>query len=70
MTAESAARDFAGRVDWSATADMPQLFDLDRDPEECYDLSKRYPGIAAEMQARLAAFDTALKADRAARYGG
>jgi arylsulfatase A len=61
---------FTGRVDWSATADLSQLFDLGRDPEECYDLSARHPDVVAQMQARLTAFDSALKADRAARYGG
>jgi arylsulfatase A len=59
---------FTGRVDWSATAEMPQLFDLSRDPEEYYDLSERHPDVAARLQARLTAFDAALKADRAARY--
>jgi arylsulfatase A len=59
---------FTGRVDWSPTAEMPQLFDVSRDPEESYDLSERYPDVAAEMQARLDAFDAALKADRARNY--
>jgi arylsulfatase A-like enzyme len=59
---------FTGRVDWSTTAEMPQLFDLRRDPEEYYDLSERYPDVAAQMQARLNAFDAALKADRARHY--
>ena len=59
---------FAGRIDWTATAEMPQLFDLSRDPEEYYDLAERYPNVVAQLQARLDAFDAALKADRAARY--
>ena len=59
-----------GLVDWSPTAELPQLFDLSRDQEEYYDLSKRYPDVLAQMQARLVAFDAALKADRASHYGG
>ena len=58
-----------GLVDWSATDELPQLFHLGRDPEEYYDVSERYPDVLSEMQNRLNAFDTALKADRAARYG-
>jgi arylsulfatase A len=60
---------FTGLVDWSPTAELPQLFHLGRDPEEYYDVSERYPDVLSDMQNRLAAFDTALKADRAARYG-
>lgn len=59
---------FTGRLNWNASDEMPQLFDLARDPGEHYDLSEHHPDITAALEARLSAFDTSLKADRAARY--
>ena len=37
-------------------------------PPAYYDLSERYPDVVAQMQARVDAFDAALKADRARHY--
>ncbi|PSL03611.1 putative sulfatase [Haloactinopolyspora alba] len=60
---------FTGRLDWDATEEMPQLFDLSRDPGEHYDLSDHYPELTARLQTRLSDFDASLKADHAAHYG-
>lgn len=48
--------------------ELPQLFDLVRDPDESYDLSAHRPEIVDELSARLAEFDAALRADHAERY--
>ncbi|WP_169512958.1 sulfatase [Actinopolymorpha alba] len=58
-----------GRVGWSATAEMPQLFDLSVDEGECYDLSEHQPDLTQQLVRRLQDFDAALQADRARRYG-
>ncbi|WP_207755752.1 sulfatase family protein [Nonomuraea cypriaca] len=52
---------------FSATEELPQLFDLDRDPEEAYDLSGRHPELVAALTARIRKFDEDLKADSAQR---
>lgn len=43
---------------------MPQLFDLELDPQERYNLADRHPQRVAELTARLTAFDAQLKAER------
>ncbi|TDD23123.1 sulfatase-like hydrolase/transferase [Nonomuraea diastatica] len=48
---------------FSATEELPQLFDIDRDPEEAYDLSARHPDLVATLAARIREFDEDLKAD-------
>jgi arylsulfatase A-like enzyme len=58
---------FTGRA-FSATEELPQLFDLERDPEESYDLGAHHPEIVDELTARIEEFDAALRADHAARY--
>ncbi|TDE48460.1 arylsulfatase [Nonomuraea mesophila] len=52
---------------FSATEELPQLFDLDRDPEEAYDLSARHPALVAALTARIREFDEELQADRSDR---
>ncbi|NHC46453.1 sulfatase-like hydrolase/transferase [Motilibacter aurantiacus] len=59
---------FTGLYNWNATDNMPELYNLRTDPEECYDLSEHEPEVLAAMTARLQAFDAALKADRALYY--
>ncbi|MGP4113379.1 sulfatase family protein, partial [Streptomyces sp. 4N509B] len=59
---------FTGRG-FSATEELPQLFNLARDPGETYDLSRHHPEIVAALGARITEFDAALRADHAARYG-
>jgi arylsulfatase A-like enzyme len=48
--------------------EQPQLFDLENDLEESYDLSQRHPEIVEELLGRLAEFDAEVRADHAARY--
>lgn len=45
-----------------------RLYDMDRDPEESYDLASRHPDLVAWMGQQAAAYDAALKADHAQRY--
>jgi arylsulfatase A len=59
---------FTGRQ-FSATEQLPQLFNLRRDPDESYDLGEHHPEIVATLSARIAEFDAALRADQRARYG-
>jgi arylsulfatase A-like enzyme len=59
---------FTGRQ-FSATEQLPQLFNLRRDPEESYDLGEHHPEIVDALSARIAEFDAALRADQRARYG-
>ncbi|GAA1736047.1 hypothetical protein GCM10009809_34030 [Isoptericola hypogeus] len=59
---------FTGRG-FSSTAETPQLFNLRTDPEESYDLSEHRPELVEELADTIRAFDAALRADRAARYG-
>ncbi len=56
--------------DYDTTAELPQLFDLDVDEEESYDVSDRHPRLVEELLARMAEFDAQVKADHAARYPG
>ena len=56
--------------DYATTAELPQLFDLDVDEEESYDVSDRHPRLVEELLARMAEFDAQVKADHAARYPG
>ena len=48
--------------------EMPQLFDLETDLEESYDLSQRHPEIVDELLRRMEQFDAEVRADHAARY--
>jgi arylsulfatase A len=48
--------------------EMPQLFNLEDDLEESYDISQRHPRIVEELLARLEQFDAEVRADHAARY--
>jgi arylsulfatase A len=59
---------FTGRL-YDETEELPQLFDLRRDPEETYDLSEHHPDVVAELRAALEAYDAELRADALARHG-
>jgi arylsulfatase A len=48
--------------------EMPQLFDLEDDVEESYDVSQRHPQIVEELRQRLDEFDAEVQADHATRY--
>jgi arylsulfatase A-like enzyme len=56
--------------EYSTTEELPQLFNLETDLEEGYDLSQRYPRLVEELTARMAEFDAQVRADHAAHYGG
>jgi arylsulfatase A len=48
--------------------EQPQLFNLENDLEESYDVSQRHPQIVEELLQRLEEFDAEVRADHAARY--
>jgi arylsulfatase A-like enzyme len=48
--------------------EMPELFNLEEDLEESYDVSQRHPQIVDELLERLEEFDEEVRADHAARY--
>ena len=48
--------------------EMPQLFNLENDLEESYDISQRHPDIVNALLERLEQFDAEVRADHAARY--
>jgi arylsulfatase A len=48
--------------------EQPQLFNLEDDLEESYDVSQRHPRIVEELLERLEQFDAEVRADHAARY--
>lgn len=59
--------DASGRM-FSETEELPQLFDLARDPEESYDLSEHNPEVTDGLRRRLTEFDDAVQDDRDRRY--
>jgi arylsulfatase A len=48
--------------------EMPELFNLEDDLEESYDVSQRHPQIVEELLQRLDEFDAEVRTDHAARY--
>ena len=44
---------------------LPQLFDLERDPAECYDLGARHPDIVKELQKLMEDFESSLNLEDA-----
>jgi len=48
--------------------EMPQLFNLEADLQERYDVGQRHPDIVDELLERLEQFDAEVRADHAARY--
>lgn len=46
------------------TAEMPQLFDLSRDWQECYNLADSHPDVVEHIKALMADFDPRVAADR------
>ena len=49
-----------GRAERQAAA-TPELYDLERDPGERFDVAKDYPDVVARLRARLKAFAAALR---------
>ena len=45
----------------AATAAVPELYDLERDPGERFDVAKDYPDVLARLRARLKAFEASLR---------
>ncbi|MDN5697734.1 MAG: sulfatase [Rubrobacter sp.] len=48
---------------YGATQQMPQLFDLGRDPEEAYDLAGRHPEQAEEFREMLERFEEEIQSE-------
>ena len=42
-------------------AATPELYDLERDPGERFDVAKEYPDVLARLRARLKAFEASLR---------
>ncbi len=49
--------------------EMPQLFDLDRDPGENYNLAQGHPDLVRKLQGMMMAFDAEVRAERESRPG-
>jgi len=45
----------------AAPALTPELYDLERDPGERFDVAKQYPDVVARLRARLEAFGASLR---------
>jgi hypothetical protein len=43
------------------SAAIPELYDLERDPGERFDVAKEYPDVVARLRARLTAFEKSLR---------
>jgi arylsulfatase A-like enzyme len=43
------------------TKEMPQLFDMERDPGESYNLADRHPEVVSHLQDQMATFDRTLQ---------
>src|SRR6478672_449860 len=50
----------AARAGAAAPAATPELYDLERDPGERFDVAKKYPDVVARLRARLKAFEASL----------
>ena len=50
-----------GREGAAAPTATPELYDLDRDPGERFDVAKQYPAAVARLRARLEAFNASLR---------
>ncbi len=49
------------------THEMPQLFDMEADPGENYNLARNHPDVVERLQGMIETFDAEVKADLAAR---
>ena len=49
------------------TKEMPQLFDMERDPQESYNLADKYPDVVADLRKRLDACAADVRAERESR---
>ncbi len=45
----------------AGVAATPELYDLERDPGERFDVAKEYPDVVARLRARLTAFEASLR---------
>jgi hypothetical protein len=50
-----------GRGGAAAPAATPELYDLERDPGERFDVAKEYPDVVARLRTRLTAFEASLR---------
>ena len=50
-----------GREDTAASTPRPELYDLNRDPGERFDVAKEYPAVVTRMRARLEAFNASVR---------
>jgi arylsulfatase A len=50
-----------GREGTAARSATPELYDLDRDPGERFDVAKDYPAVVAGLRARLEAFNASIR---------
>ena len=48
-------------------AEMPQLYDMERDPGESYDLSDLYPDVTERLMGLMQTFDAEIQANRPAQ---
>ena len=46
---------------------MPQLYDMERDPGESYDLSDLYPDVTERLTGLIQTFDAEIQANRPAQ---
>jgi arylsulfatase A-like enzyme len=58
---DAASRRAGGTRALTATPPTPELYDLDRDPGERFNVAKDYPDVATRLRARLEAFEASLR---------
>ena len=56
-----------GGLSEHTTGPLPLLFDLQLDPGEAYDLSGKYPDVAAQLAERMVAWEDDLRHNRTGR---
>jgi arylsulfatase A-like enzyme len=53
----------------SKTKEMPQLFDMERDPQESYNVAGSHPDLVRKLTGMTATFDAEVRSEREARLG-